>query len=201
LKVVQALVSNILSLLSAEPSSNELLAYAGLFIGTFVQEGLAIAAGAALIVEHNLSPVWVAVSLISGMVLGDLLIFGLGAFARDYLWAQRLAGHRVVAETTAWLHRNVISMVALSRVVPGILFPTFIAYGWSGLPFARFALLSLISTSAYATLCLVALSEFGEAAIPHVGHWAWVGVAVTMLASIMLTTHLATRQLRASLRS
>jgi membrane protein DedA with SNARE-associated domain len=190
-------------LLVAIPGGNEgdYLAYLSLFLGTFVQEGLAIAAGAALIVEQNLSPLLVGASLITGMVAGDLAIYGLGVLARRHQWIGRFAGDTRVAEATRWLHRNVIGMFVLSRMVPGILFPTFLAYGLSRLSFLRFAVLSMISAGLYGTLWLIALVEFGQAAIPSLGHWTWIGVAVAAIVSISVATQLATRQLRASLRS
>jgi membrane protein DedA with SNARE-associated domain len=191
---------SIFSVLSGDPANSEFLACVALFLGTFVQEGIAIAAGAALIVEHGLSPTSVAAALITGMVSGDLAIYSLGALARHHRWARRLSGHQAVAETATWLHRNLIGMVMLSRVVPGILFPTFIACGWTRVSFPRFACLSVTSAALYAMLWLTALTKFGEVAIPTFGHWAWTGAAVATLALMTIVTRLATRQLRASLR-
>jgi membrane protein DedA with SNARE-associated domain len=92
-------------------------------------------------------------------------------------------------------------MFVLSRMVPGILFPTFIACGLTSLSFSRFASLSIITSAAYAVLWLTILVTFGHAAGPSLGHWTWSGVAAAAILSIMLTTRFATRQLRASLRS
>jgi membrane protein DedA with SNARE-associated domain len=191
----------LLAVISGGSEGSVYLAYVSLFLGTFVQEGLAIAAGAALIVEQGLPPLLVATSLIVGMVTGDLVIYGLGVLARRHQWVRRLAGDMRIAEATEWLHCNLIGMVVLSRVVPGVLFPTFLAYGLSGLPFLRFAALSMISAGLYGALWLSVLVTFGQAAIPALGRWTWVGIAVAAILSITLATRLATRQLRASLRS
>ena len=174
--------------------------YLGLFLATFVQEGLAIAAGAALIIERGSPPLLVFAALWAGMIAGDLTIFGIGALARHHPWARRIATDRRVMGATNWLHRNLLTMIALSRVVPGILFPTFITYGWSGLPLTRFAPLAIASAGIYASLLLTVFATFGENVVPWLGHWTWAVVAAAVFMLIVFALRTAARHLRASLQ-
>lgn len=181
-------------ILTASDPLHDVLAYLALFFGTFVQEGAAIAGGALLIVERGLPPLIVGTCLFAGMVVGDLGIYGMGNAARRLRWASRWRER--AQGTEAWLRRNLIAMIVLSRVVPGVLFPTFFACGWSGMRLAHFAPLAIVSAAIYTTLLLTLFAVFGKAMAPIVGHWTWIGFALLFVAAISLASQPLVSRLR-----
>ena len=64
-------------------------------------------------------------------------------------------------------------MVALSRVVPGLLFPAFIACGLYRVPFRRLAAATMAAAALYAPAMLALAILLGQAAVERFGAWAW----------------------------
>jgi hypothetical protein len=71
------------------------------------------------------------------------------------------------------LKRNVSGLVALCRVVPGVVFVAFVACGWTRVSLARFTAASLIVSAFYLPLMLYLVIVFGDALDDHLGLWAW----------------------------
>jgi membrane protein DedA with SNARE-associated domain len=153
-----------------------------LFFMTIFHEGTAIVAATFAHVHFGLPNGLAFVSVYLGTIAGDLTIYGLGRLARDSPWLRaRFIGPRV-EQARVWLETHLIRMIALCRVTPGLLFPTFLAYGWFGLPFPRFALLSVVSVSLYTPLAMAAVSLLGQSLMEHFGQWAWAVIFVLALA-------------------
>ena len=167
-----------------------LAACAGLFATTFVQEGVALAAGAALIVKGTVGAPWVAFSLFAGMVCGDCAVYGLGAFARQSRWARRAISSIDLKTGEAWLSEHLLVAVAACHLVPWLLLPTFAAFGWFKVPFKRFALTSVGFNAVYAPLALFVLTRFGGVAWPYLTEHAWI---LGGAAALVLTAAIAFR--------
>ena len=151
----------------------------------FAHEDLAIILGAYIVVNKIMPVGLVALSIYGGMVASDFALYGIGAGARRLPWLCRLAvDHRVrgAAET---LNRNLFGVVALCRVVPGVVFIAMIACGWTRVPFGRFSLASFLVSALYLPLMLYLAVVFGDAMDDHVGWWAWPFL-VLVLASLDL---------------
>ena len=68
------------------------------------------------------------------MVASDFALYGIGAGARRLPWLTRFAvGDRIGAFADI-LKRNLFGLVALCRVVPGVVFVAFVACGWARVP-------------------------------------------------------------------
>src|SRR5262245_15187814 len=100
----------------------------GLFGGTFLHEGVALAVGAALIVNGHLSATLVGLMLFAGIVSGDCAIYGLGAMARRSAWAQRRIAHPRLNDRQLWQSKSALLAVPVCHLVPWLLFPTFVAF-------------------------------------------------------------------------
>ena len=57
-----------------------------IFFMTFLHEDLAILAAAFSRVEHNMPLLWAYLSVYSGIICGDILIYGLGRLAQTNSW-------------------------------------------------------------------------------------------------------------------
>jgi membrane protein DedA with SNARE-associated domain len=165
-----------------------ILACVALFAGTFVQEGVALAAGALLIIRDDLQAPWVGLSLFLGIVAGDCCIYGLGALARQSAWARRLIAPVDVEKAKDWIDERLFAAVATSHLVPWVLFPTFVAFGWFAVPFRRFALTSALFSAVYIPVALLVLTTVGAAARPYLNGtaWLWIAAGAVLIALIAM---------------
>jgi membrane protein DedA with SNARE-associated domain len=173
-----------------------------LFLTPFLHEDVAIVAAALLIVDHRLTPGWAVASLAAGMIARDLAIYGLGAAARQSGFARRLLIGPRVQHLADWLGGNLTSVVVAGRLVPGLMYPAYIACGWFRLPFAGYALRAIGLTALYLPAVLAFALFFGQAAIAYVGKWAWIMPLAPIIVALLLRGHRPVRKLlaRASIR-
>src|SRR5262250_1163439 len=127
----------------------------------FAHEDLAIILGAYVVVNHIMPVGLVALCIYGGMVASDFVLYGVGAGARRLPWLARLAVDQRVRDFGDVLKRNLFGLVALCRVVPGVVFIAFIACGWSRVPLARFTAASLLVSALYLPLMLCIVIVFG----------------------------------------
>ncbi len=139
----------------------------------FAHEDLAIILGGYLIVNKLMPTTLVVLSIYGGIVASDFALYGIGAAARYVPWLSRYAVDGRVRRVSDTLKRNVFGLVALCRVVHGIVFVAFIACGWARVSFWRFAAASLIVSAFYLPLMLYLVIVFGDALDDRIGFWAW----------------------------
>jgi membrane protein DedA with SNARE-associated domain len=144
-----------------------------LLVLPFAHEDLAIILGAYIVV-NNIMPVGlVLLCIYGGMVASDFVLYGIGAGARYLPWLTRLAVDDRVRGFADALKRNLFGLVALARVVPGVVFVAFIACGWTRVPLARFTFASLVVSALYLPLMLCIVVFFGDTLDNRVGLWTW----------------------------
>ncbi len=164
-----------------------------LYLTPFLHEDMAIVAAALLVGQHELVLSIAAVSLSAGMISRDFLLYGLGAAARRQGFARRLLIRPRVERLSSWVHGNQTKVIVVSRLVPGLLFPAYIACGWFGVSFARFAAVSIAMTAVYLPVILSLALIFGHAALDRVGGWAWLALIAPLGVAILLRVRLAYR--------
>jgi membrane protein DedA with SNARE-associated domain len=152
-----------------------------LFFMPFMHEDVAIVTGAFFITQDKFPVVVAYACLYSGIIASDLMFYGLGMFARRFAWAQRLLIKDKVKQIRARLDANLITSVAIVRVVPGILAPTFLACGWFGLSFRIFLFTTMTAAAIYLAVMLTLVVSFGNTLLPMLGHWGWVVLLVLIL--------------------
>ncbi|MEP7030295.1 MAG: hypothetical protein ABI830_05110 [Pseudolabrys sp.] len=144
-----------------------------LLVLPFAHEDLAIILGGYIIVNDLMPTSLVALSIYGGMVASDFALYGIGAAARHVPWLSRYAVDDRVRKVGDTLKRNVFGLVALCRVVPGVVFVAFVACGWARVSLTRFTAASLIISALYLPLMLYLVIVFGDALDDRVGLWAW----------------------------
>jgi membrane protein DedA with SNARE-associated domain len=144
-----------------------------LLVLPFAHEDLAIVIGGYIIINNIMPAAVVALSIYGGIVASDFALYGLGAAARYVPWLNRFAIDARVIRFGEGLKRNVFGLVALCRVVPGVVFVAFVACGWARVSFLRFTAASLIVSALYLPLMLYLVIVFGDALDDRVGFWAW----------------------------
>jgi membrane protein DedA with SNARE-associated domain len=156
-----------------------------LFSGTFIQEDAAILAGAYLVIEKNLPAGLAFGSLLAGVVIGDLIIYAMGWGARRVRWLDRFVSKVDTEAAGHWLERRLILAVAVSRIVPTMSFPTFLACGLLGIPLRRFVISSIATGTVYVTLAFGLLLICGRALPPDAGIYGWLGLASVLIAILL----------------
>jgi hypothetical protein len=71
------------------------------------------------------------------------------------------------------LRRNLFSLVALCRFIPGFVFVALVACGWARVSLARFTAASLMVSAVYLAVMLYLVASFGDALDDHIGLWTW----------------------------
>jgi len=100
-------------------------------------------------------------SLYLGIVLGDLGLYGLGRLSRMAPFLRRTLPLPNTMALRAWLEARVFQVVLVSRFLPGLRLPTYLACGFLRASPAQFA-----SAVVIATLCWTSLL-FGRETDPH----------------------------------
>ncbi len=152
-----------------------------LLILPFAHEDGAIVLGAYIVV-NDLMPMWIVAAIVfAGMIASDFALYAIGAGARHLPWLDRWAVDDRVRGIADLVKRNLFGLVALCRVVPGVVFVAFIACGWSRVPLRRFALASVGVSAVYLTVMLYLAIVFGDALDDHAGLWTWPALWIAMI--------------------
>lgn len=166
----------------------------GLFLAPFVHENVAIVSAAVLIAGRHL-PIWLAIaSLYGGMTASDLALYGLGAFARHNLRARKLFVGRGSYRLSTFMRAYMGRAVIVARLIPGMIFPSYVACGWLGLPFRRFAFFCLVSAAIYLPIALTFALEFGRLTTVYFGNWAWIALIVPLIAAGMIGSRMLAKR-------
>jgi membrane protein DedA with SNARE-associated domain len=152
-----------------------------LFFVPFLHEDVAIIAAALLIAANRLTLALAVPSLCGGMISRDLSLYALGAFARRSGKARALLISPRIQHLAGWVGGRMVRVIVIARVVPGLMFPAYIACGWFGLPAKRFAAISIAVTAVYLPAVLTFGTLFGRLALDRIGSWAWMGLALPLI--------------------
>jgi membrane protein DedA with SNARE-associated domain len=155
-----------------------------IFLETFVHEDLAIMTGGVFASKGSLPVITVFLTIVAGMITGDTVIYGIGWGARKVPWIYKKIFSEKVEKAKEKIHKNLVKTIIFVRLVPGLLFPTFTACGFMGVPFRKFIVATSLAGTIYAAAFLTILLKVGKSFVPSLGRWAWVVVVMTGLVII-----------------
>lgn len=125
------------------------LVFFTLFFATFVSEDAACIAAGVLAGQGRISFELGLSACIAGIFAGDILLYWVGrAFGWRVLESKifgRFISKRAVSESSAWLENKGASAVFLSRFVPGLRLPTYLAAGFLKTNFGKFAFYFIVA--------------------------------------------------------
>ncbi|MGN6548325.1 MAG: VTT domain-containing protein [Pararhizobium sp.] len=166
--------------------SHKICMILALFLATFVHEDFAIIGGSYLVSRDHVSLAVVLMATLFGVLVGDLAIYGLGALCARWRWLRTRLERRGAGTMPQWIDRNLAVAVIGCRFIPVTLFPTFVACGFTGVPFRRFAAFAALSAFVYVPALFAVTLLVGEEATETVGSWAWLVVVSGGLAFVIL---------------
>lgn len=146
---------------------------ATLFFLTFVQEDAAIVAASFSTVEYGLPVSLAFISVYLGIITGDLFIYSLGRVAQRSNWLRSKVIGPKVDQVKNWLDTNFVWAVAVCRITPTLLFPTYIAIGWFKMPVKRFFLITVITSAIYTPIVFMLVTLLGDLVLYKLGYWSW----------------------------
>lgn len=132
-----------------------------LALATLVSEDLTCVWAGVLAAQGRISFMLAAVACLAGIFLGDVLLFLAGRFVGRKLLRRAplkwLVRESDVERSSAWFKRRGMTVIMLSRFLPGTRLPTYFAAGMLDTGFIKFSIYFLIAASVW-TPMLVGLS-------------------------------------------
>ena len=165
--------------------ANPMLLAVGLVIATFILEDAATTAGAFLASQAVL-PVELAFgAILSGIIIGDAFIYGLGFFARSHpKIKQFLEKRKLLPDTdTSVIDRHMAIAVITARFLPGFRFPTYVLSGFLKMSFPLFMGIIIIAVGVWTTILFWVVYQIGEA-VTHIPPYLIFGVYIIVIVSI-----------------
>jgi membrane protein DedA with SNARE-associated domain len=151
-------------------------------LGTLILEDPMTVTCGLLVADGKMTFMTALLGLWGGIAVGDVALYGVGRAAgpaierRGWVSAERLTRSR------GWFRRNLISAVVVSRFVPGMRLPTYLAAGALKAPFLRFLLVAVGATLVWTVLLLVGVRWIGSELFPLLGRARWPVAIVALFA-------------------
>jgi membrane protein DedA with SNARE-associated domain len=146
-------------------SVDEIAIYVAAFMGPFVQEDAAIVSAVTAFLhpqtQKMASGPLIVVFMFGGLVISDLWKYWIGYAGRTQSWAKRMATKPTVSKVGSRIVAHPGKTLMLARFIPGTRIPAYLASGFFGVPFGRFAFWIVVSGLAYVAAAWVLLSTVG----------------------------------------
>lgn len=163
-----------------------------IFLFTFVLEDVATVSAALLSSYGHVMPEMAYLSLLAGIVLGDLGLYGLGYGASRFQWAQKILVRKRVVMVHDWLDQREVLAVLAARFVPGARLPTYTAMGFFKLSFTKFVATVFVASVLWTSLLFAAIYTVGEVFVDQLEAWRWP-MAGLMVMLVVITPRLVRR--------
>lgn len=111
-----------------------------LALATLISEDGALIAGSLLVGHDMVGASHVIFWLTFGILAGDIGLYGLGASARANDWIRKRVPIRRAESFKRWLENREVTVLFLSRLMPGTRLPTYVSYGFLQMSLTRFSL-------------------------------------------------------------
>lgn len=139
--------------------------YVAAFIGPFVQEDAAIVGAVTAFLHPQTSKMasgpGILLAMFCGLVISDLWKYWIGYAGRTQSWAQKMALKPSVRKVGSKIVAHPGKTLILARFIPGTRIPAYVASGFFGVPFGRFAFWIVASGLAYIGAAWALLSTVG----------------------------------------
>jgi len=159
-----------------------LLPFAIVAASTCLEDVAVVFAGVAA-ASHYISPPIAVLSVMVGVGLSDFFFFGLGKLAQTHPRLRRFVEHERAAPFRNWIHDELLTTVVTARFLPGFRWPTFLACGFFGVPFKRFAPIAIVSDIIWSVTLFTLAYLFGYFTFGWLGVLRWpIAVLAALIA-------------------
>lgn len=152
-------------------------------LATFVLEDPTTVGSGLLVADGRMAFATALIGVSVGIAVGDVGLYGIGRGLGPRLAGRGPLTHRRLERARAWFDRNLVTAVVLSRFVPGMRLPTYVAAGLAEAPVGRFAAVALAASLVWTALLLTLTVRLGAAVLPLLGRFRWpiAGLALVLL--------------------
>jgi len=120
------------------------------------------------------------ISIYTGIVIGDAVLYSLGSLARTHPRLARYINHDFTAPFRAWIEGRYALTIFSGHFVPGLRFTTYIASGFFRFPLPTYILMAIIGSLLWETILFPAAFWFGSFTSAWIGPVRW-GIALAFL--------------------
>lgn len=149
--------------------------------GTFILEDAATLLAAMQVASGALGLELALAALYTGIVLGDLGLYGLGLLSGEHAWARRMVPHQRRELGRELVQGRVFPIVIVSRFVPGLRLPTYTTLGFLRASLLQFTLAAIGATLVWTSALFYISLRLGVFMMRYLGIWRWAGLAVFLL--------------------
>jgi len=166
-----------------------------------VPEEIVITTLGMLVAQGRISPLLAFLAVLVGLLPANSAAVFLGSLGRSRIgrrgWLGRLLGSQEVTSALATVRRHGPGLVLVTRFIPFVRGPIYLATGLSGLPVGRFFRLDALAACVQVPLLLWVGSRLGQGATPQEA-WARIGWLSAGFVALALATALIRRPTPAS---
>lgn len=167
-------------------------------LATLVLEDPATVGSGLLVAGGHMGFATAFLGLTIGIAGGDVGLYLAGAAVGPSLARRGWVDAARLERAESWFARNVVAAVLLSRFVPGMRLPTYLAAGALRAPFARFLTVVVVASVVWTAVLLSLTVALGSALLPWMGRLRWLAIAAIVLAVIVIPRSIAKRAGRAA---
>jgi membrane protein DedA with SNARE-associated domain len=167
-----------------------------LFFAASLHDDVAIVMAALFAYERGVPPAYGLTAVYTGTIANNYVLYRLGAAARRVPGLRRWLIGEKVGHVRQRLKKHLVPTMVLCRIIPGSLSPAILGCGWLGIPFARFALTTVISAALYLALVSALVFTLGETVLQRLSGTAGL-VAFVLLAFGLLFINCRARNRKA----
>ncbi|MBU6214957.1 hypothetical protein KGM48_03965 [Patescibacteria group bacterium] len=128
-------------------------------------------------------------SLYAGIILGDTILYSIGALARTHPKLAHYIDHGYTASFRSWLEGRYAVIIFSGHFIPGLRFTTYVASGFFRRPLSAFIPTAIASGLALGTLLFSVSYWFGSLTAAWIRPFRWL-----IAATFLLILFLASRQ-------
>ncbi|TNE56594.1 MAG: hypothetical protein EP340_11385 [Alphaproteobacteria bacterium] len=155
-------------------------------LATFILEDGATIGACLLALDGYMDPQLALGSLIFGIAIGDLGLYGIGAYASDHPKALKYIGEKRITRGRKYLNERLTMALITARCLPGTRMPTYVASGFLRVNFLHFAMVAIIAASLWASFFFWAIFSFGQIIVEKIGSQIWMVGLVLLIFMIFL---------------
>lgn len=183
-------VSTVNSIADAILSHDPWLVAPAIILATFVHEDIATVATGMIVADGIVDANVALPALYTGIVLGDLGLYGLGRLIALNRFSGKLLNRKSFALSKAWLDRRLVLGVFVVRFLPGLRLSAYTAYGFFAMPLPRFVLSVLLAVSIWTTGLFYFSYVFGALTAQWLGYWRWPAIALALVVPLFMVRRL-----------
>jgi membrane protein DedA with SNARE-associated domain len=186
---VTAKLAELLARLVEDPFLQGLVAA----LATFVLEDPVTVGCGLLVADQKMAFATALIGVSLGIAVGDVGLYGIGRLTGPVVGRWRLVSQQRLDRASSWFKRNLVSAVLLSRFVPGMRLPTYVAAGVLKAPLWRFTALAVGASLVWTFLLLRLTVAAGETVWPMLGRMRWPVAAVLVVLLVVMQRRAARR--------